>query len=131
LRYGTYGKNEVENCHPFLRQNNWRTRNLVVAGNFNMTNTDELFDKLVRLGQHPKEQADTVTILERIGHFLDVENQRIFDSFKDAGLENTEISERIAENLEIPTILKQAANSLGRRVRHVRIGGPWRCFRHA
>lgn len=112
LRYGTYGKNEVENCHPFLRQNNWRTRNLVVAGNFNMTNTDELFDKLVRLGQHPKEQADTVTILERIGHFLDVENQRIFDSLKDAGLENTEISERIAENLEIPTILKHAANSL-------------------
>ena len=77
-----------------------------------MTNTDELFEKLVRLGQHPKEQADTVTILDRIGHFLDVENQRIFDSFKDAGLENTEISERIAENLEIPTILKQAANSL-------------------
>ena len=112
LRYGTYGKNEVENCHPFLRQNNWRTRNLVVAGNFNMTNTDELFDKLVRLGQHPKEQADTVTILERIGHFLDVENQRIFDSLKNAGLENTEISERIAENLEIPTILKHAANSL-------------------
>ena len=66
LRYGTFGKNQVENCHPFLRQNNWRTRNLVVAGNFNMTNTDELFDKLVGLGQHPKEKADTVTILERL-----------------------------------------------------------------
>jgi amidophosphoribosyltransferase len=112
LRYGTYGKNEVENCHPFLRQNNWRTRNLVVAGNFNMTNTDELFDKLVRLGQHPKEQADTVTILERIGHFLDVENQRLFDSLNNKGLENTEISEHIAQQLDIPTILRHTANSL-------------------
>lgn len=112
LRYGPYGKNEVENCHPFLRQNNWRTRNLVVAGNFNMTNTDELFDKLVRLGQHPKEQADTVTILERIGHFLDVENQRLFDSLNNKGLENTEISEHIAQQLDIPTILRHTANSL-------------------
>lgn len=112
LRYGTYGKNQVENCHPFLRQNNWRTRNLVVAGNFNMTNTDELFDKLVGLGQHPKEKADTVTLLERIGHFLDVENQRLFDQFKQQGLENQEISERIARELNIQSILRKAANSL-------------------
>ena len=112
LRYGTYGKNQVENCHPFLRQNNWRTRNLVVAGNFNMTNTDELFDKLVGLGQHPKEKADTVTILERIGHFVDVENQRLFDQYKQEGLPNEAISERIADEIDLPTVLKHAANSL-------------------
>ena len=112
LRYGTYGKNQVENCHPFLRQNNWRTRNLVVAGNFNMTNTDELFDKLVGLGQHPKEKADTVTILERIGHFVDVENQRLFDQYKQEGFANEDISERIAEEIDLPTVLKHAANSL-------------------
>ena len=112
LRYGTYGKNQVENCHPFLRQNNWRTRNLVVAGNFNMTNTDELFDKLVGLGQHPKEKADTVTILERIGHFVDVENQRLFDQYKQEGLENEAISERIADEIDLPIVLKHAANSL-------------------
>jgi amidophosphoribosyltransferase len=112
LRYGTYGKNQVENCHPFLRQNNWRTRNLVVAGNFNMTNTDELFDKLVGLGQHPKEKADTVTILERIGHFVDVENQRLFDQYKQEGLANEAISERIADEMDLPTVLKHAANSL-------------------
>ena len=112
LRYGTYGKNQVENCHPFLRQNNWRTRNLVVAGNFNMTNTDELFDKLVGLGQHPKEKADTVTILERIGHFVDVENQRLFDQYKREGLANEDISERIADEIDLPTVLKHAANSL-------------------
>ena len=112
LRYGTYGKNQVESCHPFLRQNNWRTRNLVVAGNFNMTNTDELFDKLVALGQHPKEKADTVTVLERIGHLLDVENQRLFDQFKAEGLDNREISEAIGGALNLQDILKRSANSL-------------------
>jgi amidophosphoribosyltransferase len=113
LRYGTYGKNEVENCHPFLRQNNWRTRNLVVAGNFNMTNTDELFQKLVALGQHPKEEADTVTILERIGHFLDEENQQIFDTIKKQGIDdNREISTKIGDSLNVQKILKHAANSL-------------------
>ena len=79
LRYGTHGKNSIENCHPFLRQNNWMTRNLVVAGNFNMTNVDELLQQLYELGQHPKERADTVTVLEKIGHFLDDENQKLFD----------------------------------------------------
>ena len=112
LRYGTFGKNEVENCHPFLRQNNWRTRNLVVAGNFNMTNTDELFAKLVALGQHPKEMADTVTVLERIGHFLDEENQRLYDTFKEQGLEKREISPRIGEALDLENVLTRAANSL-------------------
>ncbi len=71
LRYGTFGRNSIESCHPFLRQNNWITRNLVVAGNFNMTNVDELFDVLVEIGQHPKEKSDTVTVMEKIGHFLD------------------------------------------------------------
>jgi amidophosphoribosyltransferase len=75
LRYGTFGGNSIENCHPFLRQNNWMTRNLVLAGNFNLTNVDELFSLLVELGQHPKEKADTVTAMEKIGHFLDEENQ--------------------------------------------------------
>ena len=75
LRYGTHGKNSIENCHPFLRQNNWMTRNLVIAGNFNMTNVEELLQQLYDLGQHPKEKADTVTVLEKIGHFLDTENQ--------------------------------------------------------
>ena len=75
LRYGTYGKNAIEACHPFLRHNNWMTRNLIVAGNFNMTNVDELFDQLVDLGQHPKEKADTITVMEKIGHFLDEANE--------------------------------------------------------
>ena len=82
LRYGTHGKNSIEYCHPMLRQNNWRSRNLVMAGNFNMTNVDELFDILVKLGQHPKEKADTITVMEKIGHFLDQENQELFDQYK-------------------------------------------------
>lgn len=109
LRYGTYGKNSIENCHPFLRQNNWMTRNLVVAGNFNLTNVDELFDQLVDLGQHPKEKADTVTVMEKIGHFLDEENERLFGDFKKAGHDNMKISALIAENLDIAQILKAAS----------------------
>jgi amidophosphoribosyltransferase len=77
LRYGTYGGNSIENCHPFLRENNWMTRNLVVAGNFNLTNVDELFQVLIDLGQHPKQKADTVTVMEKIGHFLDEETQQL------------------------------------------------------
>ena len=99
LRYGTYGKNSIENCHPFLRQNNWMTRNLVLAGNFNLTNVDELFDLLVELGQHPKEKSDTVTVLEKIGHFLDEENERLFRQFKEKGQSNAEISALIAEHM--------------------------------
>lgn len=110
LRYGTYGKNSIESCHPFLRQNNWRTRNLVVAGNFNLTNVDDLFDFMVSIGQHPKEKADTVTVLEKIGHFLDEENQRLFDHFKSQGHSNTEISGLIAENLDTGKILQQASS---------------------
>ena len=86
LRYGTYGGNSVETCHPFLRQNNWMTRNLVVAGNFNMTNVDELFNDLILIGQHPKEKADTVTVMENIGHFLDEENDELYYRYKAKGL---------------------------------------------
>ena len=109
LRYGTFGGNSIENCHPFLRQNNWMTRNLVVAGNFNLTNVDELFDQLVELGQHPKEKADTVTVMEKIGHFLDEENERLFQKYKKEGHSNAEISTLIAENLDVQTILKDAS----------------------
>ncbi len=109
LRYGTFGKNTIEACHPFLRQNNWMTRNLVLAGNFNLTNTDELFDILVRIGQHPKEQTDTVTVMEKIGHFLDVENQELFDKYKTLGYSNQEITDLIAKNLDVAAILKNAS----------------------
>ncbi|KEQ30396.1 amidophosphoribosyltransferase [Pedobacter antarcticus 4BY] len=111
LRYGTHGKNSIENCHPFLRQNNWMTRNLVIAGNFNMTNVDELLEQLYELGQHPKEQADTVTVLEKIGHFLDDENQELFDTYKKEGLSNVEITHKISENLNIAHILRRSAKT--------------------
>lgn len=111
LRYGTYGGNSIEQCHPFLRQNNWRTRNLVVAGNFNLTNVDELFDLLVNIGQHPKEKADTVTVMEKIGHFLDVENENLFQKYKALGYNNIEISDLIAENIDVQNILQNAAES--------------------
>ena len=110
LRYGTFGKNEIENCHPFLRQNNWRTRNLVVAGNFNLTNVDELFDVLVSIGQHPKQKSDTVTVLEKIGHFLDEENQVRFDALKKEGVDNQTISERIADTLDMQRVLQRASS---------------------
>jgi amidophosphoribosyltransferase len=111
LRYGTHGKNSIENCHPFLRQNNWMTRNLVVAGNFNMTNVDELLQQLYELGQHPKERADTVTVLEKIGHFLDDENQKLFDQFKKDGHDNMAISHLIADHLDVANILTRSAKT--------------------
>jgi len=108
LRYGTYGKNKIETCHPFLRQNNWRSRNLVLAGNFNMTNVDELFNDLIDLGQHPKEKADTVTILEKIGHFLDEENERIFKKYKQKKFNKQEISKKIESEISLAEILKKS-----------------------
>ncbi len=107
LRYGTHGKNSIENVHPFLRQNNWRSRNLVMAGNFNMTNVDELFDILVGLGQHPKDKVDTVTVMEKIGHFLDEEVQALFKKYKDK-FTNAEISEIIENEIDIQRVLKRA-----------------------
>ncbi|WP_138995139.1 amidophosphoribosyltransferase [Larkinella sp. C7] len=107
LRYGTHGANEIENCHPMLRQNNWRSRNLVMAGNFNMTNVEELFDKLVSLGQHPKDEVDTVTVMEKIGHFLDEENQRVFDRFKGI-YENPDLSDIIEDNMDLQRVLHRS-----------------------
>lgn len=106
LRYGTYGRNSIESCHPFLRQNNWMTRNLVIAGNFNLTNVDELFSQLIELGQHPKELADTVTVMEKIGHFLDEENEKLFRRFKNEGHSNRDISNLIGENVDVADILR-------------------------
>ncbi|MBG16669.1 MAG: amidophosphoribosyltransferase [Crocinitomicaceae bacterium] len=111
LRYGTFGKNTIESCHPFLRQNNWMTRNLVVAGNFNLTNVDELFGLLVDIGQHPKEKTDTVTVIEKIGHFLDQENQYLFDKYDNKGHTNKEISGLIAENMDLQRILINSAET--------------------
>ncbi len=111
LRYSTQSNNSLENCHPFLRQNNWKTRNLVISGNFNMTNVDELLEQLFELGQHPKEQVDTVTVLEKIGHFLDTENNLLFDQFKKQGYTNVEISEHIANNLDVANILRRSAKT--------------------
>ncbi len=107
LRYGTHGKNSIENCHPILRQNNWRSRSLALAGNFNMTNVEELVQILVDLGQHPKEKSDTVTVMEKIGHFLDEENQRLFDKYKFQH-SNQEIADIIADELDLSNILQKA-----------------------
>ena len=109
LRYGTYGGNTIEACHPFLRQNNWPTRNLIVAGNFNMTNVDELFNELVELGQHPKEKADTVTIMEKIGHFLDEANDELYYELKAEGYSKKEATAEIANRLDLADILRRAS----------------------
>ncbi len=109
LRYGTYGKNSIESCHPFLRDNNWMTRNLVVAGNFNLTNVEELFQHLVELGQYPRQKTDTITVMEKIGHFLDRENERLFKIHKAEGYPNIKISELISKNLDIENILKDSS----------------------
>lgn len=111
VRYGTFGKNSIESVHPFLRQNNWMHRNLIVAGNFNMTNVKELFQNLVDLGQHPKEFADTVTVMEKIGHFLDDEVTDLYYECKQNGLSKKEASPIIAEKLNIAKILKRASKN--------------------
>ncbi len=109
LRYGTFGKNNKSFVHQVMRENNWRTRNLVVAGNFNLTNVDEIFQRLIDLGQHPKDYSDTVTMLENIGHFLDVENQKLFDFFKKKGHDNPEISKLIGGHLSIENVLMESS----------------------
>ena len=109
VRYGTFGKNSIESVHPFLRQNNWMHRNLIVAGNFNMTNVTELFNSLVELGQHPKEMTDTVTVMEKIGHFLDDEVTELYQECKNNGLSKREASPVIASRLDIAKILKRAS----------------------
>ncbi|APX98837.1 amidophosphoribosyltransferase [Lacinutrix venerupis] len=111
VRYGTFGKNSVESVHPFLRQNNWQHRNLILAGNFNMTNVKELFGNLVELGQHPKEYTDTITIMEKIGHFLDDAVSKIYKKLKKEGYKKNECSPLIAERLNVAKILKRAAKN--------------------
>jgi len=109
LRYGTYGDNKLESCHPFLRLSNWKTRNLAVAGNFNLTNVDELFQQLVEMGQHPKEKADTVTVMERIGHFLDEENDRQLKQFSEKGLVGEALMDEVSNQLDLVRILKESS----------------------
>ncbi len=109
LRYGTFGRNSIEFVHPVMRQNNWKSRTLVLAGNFNLTNTDELFRKLIALGQHPKAYTDTVTVLEKVGHFLDEENQLHFRNYKNEGLSNREISPLIEKNLDVQKVLENSS----------------------
>jgi amidophosphoribosyltransferase len=109
VRYGTYGKNSLESVHPFLRQNNWMHRNLIMAGNFNMTNVSELFDNLVKLGQHPKEKADTITVMEKIGHFLDSEVRKLYKKLKSEGYNKQESSPHIVEKLSISKILRKSS----------------------
>ena len=111
VRYGTFGKNSIESVHPFLRQNNWMHRNIIVAGNFNMTNVDELFSNLVQIGQHPKEMADTVTVMEKIGHFLDDAVAKLYKQIKKEGFNKQEASPIIAERLNVAKILRRAAKN--------------------
>lgn len=110
VRYGTFGKNSIENVHPFLRENNWIYRNLILAGNFNMTNVTELFNRLVELGQHPIAKSDTITIMERIGHFLDMEVEECYRRLKQNGISKKEASPLIMEQLDVIKILKKAAS---------------------
>ncbi|MEN9909299.1 MAG: hypothetical protein RLZZ540_2448 [Bacteroidota bacterium] len=112
VRYGTFGKNSIESVHPFLRQNNWMHRNLILAGNFNMTNVKELFQNLIDLGQHPKEMADTVTVMEKIGHFLDNAVTDLYQECKNEGYNKREASPVIAERLDIARILTRASKNL-------------------
>jgi amidophosphoribosyltransferase len=109
LRYGTFGRNSIDNVHPFLRENNWMSKNLMIAGNFNLTNVDELFDSLVNIGQHPNETSDTVTILEKVGHFLDEENEDLYRKFKAEGHTKKAISPLIARHLDLQNVLKNAS----------------------
>ena len=111
VRYGTFGKNSIESVHPFLRQNNWMHRNLIVAGNFNLTNVNQLFDNLVDLGQHPKERADTVTVMEKIGHFLDDAVAKIYKNLRHEGYTKAEASPLIAERLKLSKILRKASKN--------------------
>nr|WP_314865271.1 amidophosphoribosyltransferase [uncultured Flavobacterium sp.] len=112
VRYGTFGKNSIESVHPFLRQSNWMHRNLILAGNFNMTNVKELFQNLIELGQHPKEMADTVTVMEKIGHFLDKEVMQLYQECKEIGLNKREASPVIADRLDIAKILTRSSKNL-------------------
>ena len=109
VRYGTFGGNSVENVQPLLRQNNWKHRNLILAGNFNMTNVAELFNNLIELGQHPKEYSDTITIMEKIGHYLDDAVRKMYKELKKEGYSKVECSELISDRIDISRVLKKAS----------------------
>ena len=111
LRYGTFGFNSIDYCHPFVRSNNWRSRNLVLAGNFNLTNVEEQFNRLIELGQHPPFKSDTITVLERMGHFLDRAVELLFSEYKAQGMSNAAISEAICQNLDPVALLKRASRN--------------------
>lgn len=108
LRYGTHGENHIENCHPVFRRNNWQSKSLLVAGNFNLTNVDEMFDRLVELGQHPKEKSDTVTVLERIGHFLEEEWHRLYQYYKPEFETKQEVTQKIIQEIDLARVLRQS-----------------------
>lgn len=112
LRYATHGKNSIENIHPFLRQNNWMSRNLVLAGNYNVTNVQEMYQQLIELGQHPKEISDNVTMLEKIGHFLDDENERLYKECKEKNMDSLASADYIKNNLDIENVLKNSFKSV-------------------
>ena len=111
LRYGTFGKNTIDSLHPFIRHNNWMTKNLILGGNFNLTNVDELFERLIDLGQYPVDTSDTITMLEKIGHFLDEENEILYQEYKSQGLEKRKISDKIARNIDIQKILMNSSKT--------------------
>ncbi|MFK5880158.1 MAG: amidophosphoribosyltransferase [Flavobacteriaceae bacterium] len=111
VRYGTFGKNSIESVHPFLRQNNWKHKNLIVAGNFNLTNSNQIMQELIELGQHPKENTDTVTVMEKIGHFLDDEVEQLYQDYKSEGVNKKEATDLIAANLQVEKVLQRASKS--------------------
>ncbi len=111
LRYGTFGRNSIDACHPFTRSSNWKTRNLLIAGNFNLTNVKKLFNQLVEIGQQPSEYADTVTMLESLAHFLDEENNALVAKLKKEKLSGKDITQYISENLDVNKILTKACKN--------------------
>ena len=111
VRYGTFGKNSIESVHPFLRQNNWKHKNLICAGNFNLTNSNQIMQELIELGQHPKENTDTVTVMEKIGHFLDDEVEQLYQDYKKEGVNKKEATDLIAANLQVEKVLQRASKS--------------------
>ncbi len=111
VRYGTFGKNSIESVHPFLRQNNWKHKNLICAGNFNLTNSNQIMQELIELGQHPKENTDTVTVMEKIGHFLDDEVEQLYQDYKSEGVNKKEATDLIAANLQVEKVLQRASKS--------------------
>lgn len=111
LRYSTTGKHGISYVHPFLRRNNWKSRNLLLCGNFNITNVEEVFSKVVEEGQHPRIYSDTVILLEQIGYYLDKENQRLYDQFKAEGFDGVALTNKIEDNIDIANVIKEPSKT--------------------